>query len=116
MICLFLLEMKITLLLSILFCGIAFSEEIQQEGRKDDAFLLNNKEDNEVDLQSESNYNINKGDDTGETSEDSDTDPEQLETENENNFRHNDEEEQDEEGSKLEDPRHRPVKQCKSTL
>ena len=98
--------MKITLLLSILFfCGVAFSEEIQED-KKVDAFLLNEKEENEADPQSEKNDSMGEGDRTAETSEDNDLDPEQLDAEDENNFTDNDEEE----GSKLEDPRHRPVR------
>lgn len=108
--------MKITSLLSILFfCGVAFSEEIQGDN-KDEAFLLNDTEENEADPQSERNDSIDKVDGTADTSDDSDLDPEQLETEDENNFPHNDEEDQDEEGSKLKDPRHRPVRQCKATI
>ena len=121
--------MRAVLLFSILlFCGIAFSEVIQEDS-KDDAPVVNNKGESEYDLQSESDDVINEDDlqsesddaideddESKETSEGSESDTEQEETEEDNDAALEDEETQDEEDSEAKDPRrHRPSRQCKAT-
>ena len=122
-------EMRAVLLFSILlFCGIVFSEVIQEDP-KDDAPVVNNEGESEYDLQSESDDvideddlqsknddAIDEDDESKETSEGSESDTEQEEIEENNEAALEDEETQDEEDSEVEDPkRHRPSRQCKAT-
>ena len=118
--------MRATLLFGILlFCGIAFSEVIQEDP-KDDAPVVNKEGKSEDDpqsesdvidedhLQKESDDTIDEDDDSKETSEDSESDIEQEQIVEDTALE--DEENQDEEDSEVEDPkRHRPSRQCKAT-
>ena len=110
--------MRAVLLFGILlFCGIAFSEVIQEDP-KDDAPVVNNEGESEHDLQSESEDVIDEDDESKETAEGSESDTEQEGIEVDNDAALKDEETQDEEDSesKVEDPkRHRPSRQCKAT-
>ena len=110
--------MRAVLLFGILlFCGIAFSEVIQEDP-KDDAPVVNSEGESENDLQSESDDVIDEDDESKETAEGSESDTEQEEIEEDNDTALEDEETQDEEDSEseVEDPkRHRPSRQCKAT-
>ena len=136
-------EMKLAILFGVLlFSGIAFSEEIQQDV-KDDASLPNdeaenvadseNKIENDMDedsdnedemddsesdqlvLEDENESPVNDVEDQYEM-DDSESDPDQTETEDENEAAMDDEEDEEEEDSELEDPlSHKPIKQCKTS-
>ena len=125
-------EMKLAILFGVLlFSGIAFSEEIQQDV-KDDASLTNDEAENVADLENEIENDmddsesdqlvledenespVNDEEDQYEM-DDSESDSDQTETEDENEAAMDDEEDEEEEDSELEDPlSYKPIKQCKT--
>ena len=135
-------EMKLAILFGVLlFSGITFSEEIQQDV-KDDASLTNDEAENVADLENEIENDMDEDSDNEDEMDDSESDQlvledenespvndeedqyemddsesdsGQTETEDENEAAMDDEEDEEEEDSELEDPlSYKPIKQCKT--